>query len=78
MSTSFPLALSSAVDHIHHMDDASNDPNDYSNVTTAQLRTWIRELESDVGCASLGSKRRDGGQRLIDKYCAELGRRGED
>lgn len=61
------------------MSDATNtDPNDYGNVSTGQLRTWIRELESDVGCAALGSKRREGGQRLIDKYCAELGRRGEN
>jgi hypothetical protein len=74
----FPLALTPDIDHAHHMNDAANDPSDYSNVTTAQLRAWIRELESDVGCAALGSKRREGGQRLIDKHCAELGRRGED
>lgn len=65
--------------HTLPMNAATNtDPNDYSNVSTTQLRTWIRELESSVGVAAEGSKQRTGGQYLIDKYCAELGRRGED
>lgn len=55
-----------------------NDANDYSNVSTETLRAWIREFETEVGIRPLFSRERDGAQRLLDKYCAELGRRGEN
>lgn len=54
------------------------DLNDYANVTDAQLYSWIREAEGHHTVAAEGSKEQKGAQRLIDKYCAELGRRGLD
>jgi hypothetical protein len=57
---------------------ATVDLNDYANVTTEMLRVWIREAEGHHTVAAEGSKEQQGAQRLIDKYCAELGRRGED
>lgn len=57
---------------------SKTDLNDYTNVTDAQLYTWIREAEHHHMMAAEGSPRQAGCQKLIDKYCAELGRRGLD
>ena len=50
-----------------------NEANEYSNVSTETLRVWIREAEYEEMMSPGGAR-----QKLLDKYCAELGRRGED
>ena len=46
--------------------------------TTAQLRTYIRELESPENWMARAGHTEAEQQRVMGDYCAELGARGEN